>query len=207
MARRKLMEATAMAVLQAPEVNDGSDSGESDSKRKQVSKRSFLKDDGTEAERIEEATGARYTLLAPGGNLDFDMQFGDAGKFTTMCAIFGFHTKIGNVANTVLNDKQDPGTPQEAGDAIREFIKSAEAGTWAERTGGVGAKVDKDALAGAIVDAYKDAGKDVDYQKARDLLEDPAMVRKFRQNPEIAAKYAERVGRAVSLDDLAAKLA
>lgn len=165
--------------------------------RKQVSKRSYLLQDGSEAERIEEATGARYTLLGGAdGNIDFDQQFGEAGKLETMCAIFGFHTKVGNVANTVLNDKQDPGTPDDAADAIREFLSSASGGTWAERTGGVAVRIDKDALAGAVVDAFAAAGKTVDYAKVREMLENPTKVRQYRQIPEVAAEYNKRVGKA-----------
>jgi hypothetical protein len=183
----------------------GSDTPESTSKRKQVSKRLFLKLDGTEADRIEEATGARYTLLDPAGNQNFDQQFGAAGKLVTMCAIFGFHTKVGNVANTVLNDKDEPGDAKQAGEAIADFIKQAESGTWAERAaGGVGARIDKDALAGAIVEVAQAAGKTADYAKIRAKLEeDPQYVRAARQVPDVATAYATRVGKATkSIDDL-----
>lgn len=177
-----------------------------DSKRKQVSKRSYLKADGSEAERIEEAAGARYTLLAPSGNKDFDEQFGEPGKLATMCAIFGYHTKIGNVANTVLNDKDEAGTPEDAAAAITEFLTGAASGTWAERSTGVGTRIDKDALAGSIVAVAEAGGKTADYAKIRDRLEtDPAYVRMSRQVSDVAAEYAKRVGKAVkSIDDLLA---
>lgn len=202
---------TAPANLQAPDSESGAaDGSESTSKRKQVSKRSFLLANGSEADRIEEATGARYTLLAPSGNKDYDQQFGDAGKFATMCAIFGFHTKVGNVANTVLNDKDEPGTPDEAGKAIEEFIATAQAGTWAERSeGGVGARIDKNALAGAIVEVATAAGKTADLATVLQWLEEgrpaqgdkPALsaqqyTRMTRQVPDVAAAYAARVGKA-----------
>lgn len=175
-----------------------------ESKRKQVSKRAYLLANGQEADTIESAAGARYTLLAPSGNKDFDSQFGEPGQFSTMCAIFGFHTKVGNVANTVLNDKDEPGSPDDAAAAINEFIAAAKAGTWAERATGVGARIDKDALAGSIVTVAERAGKKADYQKIRDRLEsDPQYVRAARQVPDVAAEYASRVGRAVkSVDDL-----
>ena len=190
---------------QAPEVNDGSaPEAESDSKRKKVSQRSYLKADGTEAERIEEASGARYTLLDSAGNHDFDQQFGEAGKLTTMCAIFGFHTKVGNVANTVLNDKDEPGSPADAAAAIKEFLATAEGGTWAERSAVVGARIDKDALAGSIVTVAEAAGKTADYDKIRQRLEDDATyVRAARQVPAVASEYAKRVGKASkTVDDL-----
>lgn len=177
------------------------------SKRKTVSKRAFLNTDGTEAERIEEATGARYTLLGTAaGEKHFDQQFGQAGAFATMCAIFGFHTKVGNVANTVLNDKEEPGTPDDAATAIAEFVSKAQAGTWAERQeGGPGARIDKQALAGAIVEVAAAAGKTVELATIMQRLEEgwternlsaAAYTRQTRQVPEVAAAYAARVGKA-----------
>ena len=188
---------------QAPEVNDGSESP-AESKRKSVSKRSYLKADGSEAERIEEASGGRYTLLDPAGNHDFDQQFGEAGKLETMCAIFGFHTKVGNVANTVLNDKEDAGSPADAAAAIKEFLTSAAGGTWAERSTVVGARIDKDALASAIVEVAQAAGKVAAYDKIRQRLEEDATyVRAARQVPAVATAYATRVGKAAkTVDDL-----
>jgi hypothetical protein len=213
---RKMPQATRQAENE--QGTDSPDTPESKSSRKQVSKRSYLLADGSEAERIEEATGARYTLLgagAAGANQDFDQQFGDAGKLATMCAIFGFHTKVGNVANTVLNDKDEPGTPQDAAQAITEFLTAAASGTWAERAaGGVGARIDKDALAGAILAVAVAGGKlnkatgapmgDDDYQPIRDRLEsDPQYVKAARQVPEVATEYAKRVGKASkTIDDL-----
>jgi len=171
---------------------------ESDTKRRQVSKRAYLDKAGEECDKIEQASGARYTLLGDGGK-SFDMQFGEPGKFAVMCAIFGFHTKVGNVANTVLNDKDNPGTPAEAADAIEEFISTAQSGTWAERTGGVGIVIDKDALAGAVIEVAKAAGKatDSDYARIRQRMEeDKAYVKTVRQVPEVATEYAKRVGKA-----------
>jgi hypothetical protein len=176
--------------------------------RKQVSKRLYIDPQGGECERIEEATGARYILLAPGGNVDFDLQCGPAGKIVTMAAIMGFHTKVGNVANTVLNDKDEPGTPDDAAQAIREFIaKASDANDpqWAERGAGVaGSRIDKDALAAAIITVAEAAGKTPDYQKIRDRLEnEPQYVRAARQVPDVAREYATRVGKAgKTVDDL-----
>lgn len=204
MAKRNKVIPTTAPVLQAPESAPAAADAESESKRKQVSKRDYLKADGTVADKIEESAGARYTLLDTAGNHDFDELFGDPGKFETMCAIFGFHTKVGNVANTVLNDKDDPGTPTDAAQAIREFIAAAKAGTWAERSGGVAVRIDKDKLAGAIVSVAESKGKTADYQKIRDKLEsDPQYVRAARQVPEVATAYAAAVGKAPkSVDDL-----
>lgn len=196
------------AIVRA--ADDELGTGESTSKRKTVSKRSYLDSDGNECDKIEEASGARYTLLGDGGE-SFDMQFGDPGQFGTMCGIFGFHTKVGNVANTVLNDKDEPGGPAEAADAIRAFIESATDSknpVWAERAGGVGIQIDKDALAGAVVDITTKAGKPQAYDKVRQKLEeDKAYLRMVRQVPAIAQAYIERTGKTVkTVDDIVAAL-
>lgn len=179
----------------------------SESSRRKVSQRSYLDSQGADCDRIEEATGARYTLLDPNGNHNFDEQFGAAGNWATMNAIFGFHTKIGNVANTVLNNKEEPGTPADAANAIKEFIaaaKDSKEPTWAERSTGVGVRIDKEALAGAIVAVATAAGKAADYAAIRQRLEEePAYVRKARQVPAVASEYASRVGKvAVTVEDL-----
>lgn len=169
----------------------------SGSKRKQVSKRSFLARGGAEADTMEDAAGARYTLLGDGGG-DHDYTFGENPQADRMFAIFGFHTKIGNVANTVLNDKDEPGTPADAGEAIKEFLALVASGTWAEkREGGGGARIDKDALAAAVVEVAASKGQTKDMADVREKLEDnPGLVRKLRANDEIAAAYAKRVGKA-----------
>lgn len=201
----------ASTAMRKPEDETGSDADTAETvttatkrERKQVSKRSFLFD-GKEVDKIEEANAARYTLLVPSGNVDLDSPvFGEPGKLATMCAIFGFHTKVGNVANTVLNDKDDAGTPEDAAAEIKEFLAKAESGTWAERTsGGVGARIDKDALASAIVavalagGAITAAQEGDTYAKVRDRLEkEPAYVRGARGVPDVAREYATRVGKA-----------
>jgi hypothetical protein len=143
-------------VVKQAETESGADDGAPEStataKRKAVSKRSFLDKSGAEADSMNDATGGRYTLLNPEGNVDFDYQFGVDPELDRACAIFGFHTKVGNVANTVLNDKDEPGSPADAAEMIRDFLAKAKTGVWAERTGGGGeSRIDKDALAGAIV--------------------------------------------------------
>jgi hypothetical protein len=191
--------------LRQADAESGADAAESKSSRKTVSKREFLKADGSIADRMEESDGARYTLLDPAGNHDLDYQFGANPNADKWFANFGFHTKVGNVANTVLNDKDEPGTPGDAAAAIKEFLAGIAAGTWAERAaGGIAVRIDKDALAGSIVAVAESKGKTADYQKIRDKLEsDPQYVRAARQVPEVATEYAKRVGKpAKSVDDL-----
>lgn len=189
------------------------------SKRKAVSKRDFIDPSGAVVDKIEEATGSRYVLLDPAGNHTFDYQCGEAGKLTTMAAIFGLQTKIGNVANTVLNDKDEPGTPADAAKAIEGWLAQVNGGTWAERTtGGPGARVDKPALAGAIVAVAIASGK-ADAANEGDLfatisarleqgwternLTAEQYIRQVRQVPAVAQEYATRVGKqAKNIEDM-----
>lgn len=204
---KRILKSLKETATAKPEAEDGADSADT-GKRKAVSKRDYLDADGEPCDKIEEASGARYTLLGDGG-ASFDEQFGEPGAFTTMCGIFGFHTKIGNVANTVLNDKSDPGTPADAAEAISAFIESAKTDkVWAERTGGVGIQINKEALAGAVVDVAGKAGKTLDYSKVFEKLEsDKAYLKLVRQVPAIAQAYIERTGKSVkSVDDAIAAL-
>jgi len=115
--------------------------------KQKVSDRTFIDANGAEVDRMEEATGARYTLAQIGKS--FDVQLGKPGELATMFAIFGFWTKIGNVANTTLNDKDDPGTAEDAASDIQEFLDGVTAGTWREAGTGAarGPKYDNAILA------------------------------------------------------------
>lgn len=141
-------------------------------KRARVSQRDFIDKDGNVVDRISEATGARYTLV--GANKSFDLQFGPAGEPATMFAIFGFHTKVGNVANTVLNDSDSPGTADDAATSITEWLEGVAQGTWREASegGGRGPKYDNGILAEALVAVLGDKAKgDAGHYQAR--LDDP----------------------------------
>lgn len=141
-------------------------------KKARISQRDFIDADGNEVERMELATGARYTLVEVGKS--FDLQLGKAGDPATMFAIFGFHTKIGNVANTVLNDKDAPGTADDAASDIADFIEQATGGVWREagEGGGRGPKYDNAILAAALVAVLGDKAKgDAGHYQAR--LDDP----------------------------------
>jgi len=164
------------------------------SKRKQVSKRGLVTVNGGEAEGMDDAAGGTYELLGEGGQT-FTYKFGENPEWDRKFAIFGFHTKIGNVANTVLNDKDEPGTVSDAAESIRDWLAGQ---VWAEKREGTGgARIDKDALAGAVVEVAESKGQSKDISKVREALEDnPGLVRKLRANDEIAAAYAKRVGKA-----------
>ncbi len=136
--------------------------------RQKVSERTFVDANGVEVDRMEQATGARYTLVGIGKS--FDLQIGVAGAAGTMFGVFGFWTKIGNVANTVLNDKDSPGTPDEAATEIEDFLAGIETGTWREAGVGIGRgpKYDNAVLAAVLVAALGTQAKgDAAYYEAR----------------------------------------
>lgn len=174
-------------------------------KRETVSRRDYIDLDGNVVKKMEEAAGARYTLV--GTDSVFEAYF--AGPKVneaqrTMCAIMGFHTKVGNVANTVLNDKNDPGDKDDAAVAIEDFLAgtTAETPVWAEKTeGGGGLKVDRDALTQAILrimgPALEAKGKPaLDPVVIRQRLDDDKLFfRSMRQVPEIRSAYEEIVGK------------
>jgi len=129
------------------------------SDRKKVSERDYIDVNGKPVAKMEDATGSRYSLGTMQGDKfvvakSWDLQFGESGRDTTMYGILGFHTKLGNVANTVLNDKDAPGTVDDAVVAINEFTAGTANGDWATAGGGIGApKYDPAIVAQAIANA------------------------------------------------------
>jgi len=127
--------------------------------RNKVSDREIVNASGDVVERMEEASGATFTIGTGAGEnfrpvKSWTQQFGAPGDQTTMFAILGFHTKLGNVANTVLNDKENPGTVEQASQAIDEFVALTAKGQWAERgVGGGGLRYNPDHMAAAIAEA------------------------------------------------------
>ena len=108
--------------------------------KQKVSERDYLDASGNVTDKIEAAAGARYTLGYMDGEkftkvASWDQLFGEPGKKTTMFGILGFHTKLGNIANSVLNNDKNPGGPKDAANAVEEFIASD---TWREPGTGVG---------------------------------------------------------------------
>lgn len=185
--------------------NTDTDTG---SKRKRVSERSFIDSEGNEVERIEQATGARYKLVQNGKT--FDVQLGNPGEAATMFAVFGAWTKIGNVANTVLNDKDEPGTPDDAAEEIEAFLANVDKGVWRELQEGAkrGPKYDKDVLAASLVEVLTAAGKvNGDVASYRERLDDASYYAKVRANTDVMAAYhaamREKGAAGPSVDSLA----
>src|SRR5262245_4368335 len=96
--------------------------------KQKVSDRGFIGGDD-----MTNAKGATYSLVAQDGVDDkgkakyvamhefkrqWDITNPDSLREMLWFACFGFHTKVGNVANTVLNNEKAPGTLDDAANAI-----------------------------------------------------------------------------------------
>lgn len=108
--------------------------------KERVSQRDYLDSSGNVTDDVSKAAGARYTLGTMEGDkfvpvASWDELFGEPGKKQTRYGILGFHTKLGNVANSVLNNAKNPGGVKDAATAIEEFVTSP---NWREPSAGGG---------------------------------------------------------------------
>lgn len=151
-------------------MSDTSTAETSKKTREAVAVRDWIDVDGKPLNGGDEAkaVGFRYTHLptakrlmptynpetdgAPAGAY-FDFVCGEAGKDTTMLAIFGGLTLAGNVSNSLTNGpKGDPNA--DVISAVKARFEEITAGTWADRATGVGSvRYDKEKLAAAIAQA------------------------------------------------------
>lgn len=172
--------------------------------KERVAKHALLDAAGAEVDDESLATGIKYTLIATGKSFTYQVGGVTAGSPAAMLAVFGAKTLATNEASQVRQK-------DESGDqlgAIEDRFLLIEGGKWVDRTGGVGAKVDLDALAKAIVEVGTKAGKSPNETAIRQKLEDDKGFRTLaRSNPEIGAAYAAIVGRTVkSVDDVFAAI-
>jgi len=183
--------------------------------RTKIANREWINDAG-ESVNEEDATGFSYEFL--GRTKEGITIAADGEKFTrylkdmseaekNMLALFGAVTLSGNVTNTWMGDK-DADKPAKAKDAIAARFGDLFNGKWVDRTGAVGARVDKDVLAEAICQIAEAAGDPKDKAKVRAKLEDSdEFAKSIRSVPAIAAKYSELMGRkSPSLDALLAQV-
>lgn len=209
--------------LRAADDESGSGPVEEPSRTK-IADRLWIGADRKEVDTPEEAAGVLYKFLGrtkdgitvPPDSQAFTRLFSEMSEAELkMLAGFGAHTLMGNVTNTWLGEKGDKAAT--AHDAIKERFDLLYGGTWVDRTGtGVGARIDKDALAEAVCRVMVAKGTwtqaDVDGgRKAavrQKMEDDPQSVKASRQVPEIASEYAAIVGRATkSAEDVAALFA
>lgn len=182
--------------------------------RTKIANREWINDAG-ESVNEEDATGFSYEFL--GRTKEGITIAADGEKFTrylkdmseaekNMLALFGAVTLSGNVTNTWMGDK-DADKPAKAKDAIAARFGDLFNGKWVDRTGAVGARVDKDVLAEAIVQIAEAAGTPKDKAAVREKLENDEFAKSIRSVPAIAAKYSELMGRkSPSLDALLAQV-
>lgn len=182
-----------------------------------VAEHDFIDATGTALDNEDAATsiendaqGYRYTLLANGETFDwYWSQANDTEK--RLLALFGAKTLATNETSQVRNNIKGAGSAAEQMEALRERFAMLRNGQWVDRTREPGvAKIDKKALAGAIVDVLIAKGKiqesdrDTTFAtKFQQLEEDATYMRKARLVPEVSTAYAARVGKqTVSVDDL-----
>jgi hypothetical protein len=183
--------------------------------RSKRSERYFIDAKGDECDRMELATGGGYSLVSKDGSeiQSWEQQSGlPAGSIVTMHFVLGWWTKIGNVVNTVVNDKADPGTLDDAALAVVEHIENCNRGVWREVTEGTarGPKYDKDVLAGALF-AILTAGNKAkgDLAHYRDKFEDKSYAAKARARTDVMAQYFKDLAakgeqaKVTAIDDLA----
>lgn len=182
--------------------------GDDDGKRQQAAKHSFLRADGTETRDMHEAVGIRYQDVKSSEVFEYQIPGAKAGDPLTMLAVFGAKTKATNEASQVRQaEARGDDTDGSQVDAIIDVFAKISEGTWREvREGGVGAKVDRDALAAAIVEAKAALGLTGDLLATRQKLDDDvAYFRKARKAPDVTAIYNSKVGKTakpVSASDL-----
>ena len=209
--------ANSTSVPRAADDESGSGPVEENA-RKKIANRVWVGSDGKEVDTPESATGVQYEFLGrgdtPADGKSYTRQFAEMSEAEkNMLAGFGAHTLMGNITNTWLGEKGDRAAT--AYDAIAERFELLNSGTWIDRTGAVGVKIDKAQLATAICNVLVASGKwtqaqvDTGGQYAKvlqSLEEDAGKVKAARQNPAIAAEYAKLVGRVTKSDDEVAGL-
>lgn len=186
--------------------------------RKKIADRDWIDDSGKVVDE-EAATGVRYTFLGrtkdgvtiPPDGQSYQLYFRDlTPACMNMLAGFGAITLMGNVTNTWMGDKS-PDKDAKACDAIAArfaLMNNPDKPVWADRSGGVGARVDRDALAQAIVEVLTANGRTAELTAVRERCNDDEFVKSSRTNAEVAAAYARIVGRqTASLDDIFGGLA
>jgi len=202
------------------------------------SDRARIDADGKEILDVGNAAGARYSLVQQDGVdadgdpkyksvEDFDVYLdpqhpkyiGDFGVIAF--ATIGVHTKVGNVANTVLNNKEKPGTLDDARNAITDFLNGVREGQWREPGAAIGPRYDVAILATAIAQVTGKPESDytgkmdwrvdqrtggrvalgADGSYAKGSITYPAFA---MRNKAVAAKYAELGGATGKEVDLSA---
>jgi hypothetical protein len=183
--------------------------------REKIADRDWINDAGEVVEE-EQATGVRYKFLGRtkdgitevASGKSFAVYFRDlAPAALNMGCGMGLLTRFGNLTNTWLTDKSTDRAPFPE-DLMASTIALMNSGQWIDRTGTTGPRVDRDALAQAIVDQAESLGRALPLAAVRQRLEDqPDWLRAMKDKPEVASRYNSLVGKASkSFDELFAGL-
>lgn len=161
--------------------------------KERVSDREFVNKAGEIVDQIEEAVGFQYTDKKSGESFKYG-PLGDPGKPATMLALFGGITLAGNVRNTWNFEKGEKAATAIV--AINERFALLTSGKWLVRgEGGRGPKWDRDALAVAVCDYMKAAGKPQDVSKVRAKLdEDKKYFSAVSRHPKVLDAYRKSTG-------------
>lgn len=154
--------------------------------RKNVSNRVFLKADGTKSVGPDPAGSVKYQLLEGDGQTVHKEWEWRGDHFSQ----FGFVTKVGNVANSVLN-ADEPGTAADAAEEIDTFLAGIAAGVWREPGTGAarGPKYDTAILAHVLHAMLGNTAKgDSDHYRGR-LEADKSYRLKVVARDDIKAAY------------------
>jgi hypothetical protein len=158
--------------------------------RKNVSKREYLNADGAKSVGPDSTGKVNYVLLNADATPHTVFSFDPASPGAHLFAQFGFVTKVGNVANSVLNG-DDPGTTE---DAAADILTSIAAGVWREPGEGRarGPKYDKETLATVLFNgraADKRTGNWESIESLTAYLNDKSFYAKVRNNAQAMADY------------------
>lgn len=195
-------------------VDQGADeSSDTVIERTKIAHRKWIDAAGNEVDE-DKAVAVQYEFLGrtkagiviPADGKSYTYQLSSPGTRTGMLEGFGALTLMGNITNTWMGDKGDKAPT--AHDAITERFALLETGVWVDRTTGVGARVDLDKLAEAIVNVATRKGKSLDVSAIRAKLESDQEWRKAASaNAEFKNEYSQLMGRAVkTVDELFAGL-
>jgi hypothetical protein len=181
--------------------------------RKKVAEHNLIDAGKNVVDTEEEARGIRYTLLENGETFEWLADEASPAELNLL-AIFGAKTLATNETSQARNNPKGSASADEQIAAVRDRFALIRDGKWVDRSreGGVGTRINKDALAEAIcivlVNAKKKTDADVSngYKATvRDRLEsDAEWLAKVRKQPDVAAEYARLAGSkaTTSIDDL-----
>lgn len=180
--------------------------------KRKVAQHDLIDAKGEVVETEEEAQGIKYTLQENGQSMVWNYADATEDEKRLIC-IFGAKTLATNETSQVRNNPKGGGDADEQITAVKERFAMIRTGQWVDRTrdGGVGSKVDEDALSEAVCQVLVAEGKATDEQvagglkaeKRERIATDPAYKRKVRTVPQVAAAYAKIVGKSTAtVEDL-----